>query len=159
MRATYASLLTFTLFFRSSLCMTYISNSSLPSETLTVGCASALTAEISCDAFIRKFRPGAYFSTAGLTQACTTGCNTALRSYQVSVEAACKGEVYNRTDGEGSSTGETLPVIFLPDLLRYNFNRTCLKSNDRFCNNVAYQAAVLGDSSANPLGIYLTAFL
>lgn len=111
----------------------------LPSEKLSSKCVDALVADIACPSQIVAFGSGSEITTEALEEACTISCSDALSKHEISVRAACtEGDVY-----DVSETG-TAPVSFLPTLLFYEFNKTCVKDGDRWCHAVVY-----GTSSGN----------
>lgn len=133
------SLLTFTsllfLLISPSLAFEFFTLATLPSESLDPGCITALTADVACPRQLGAFTQGGYFPVDALEEVCTTTCATALGSFQNSVSAACVGETYY------ISGTRTAPIDFLPTLLFYAYNRTCIKDGERWCNYVAFQAA------------------
>lgn len=120
----------------------YVNSSSLPTN-ITTGCLGALTDNISCDDSIQKLRPGLYYPESALTTICTSSCNSALNSFQNSILSACVGETYDSLTDVGF-----VPIYTIPDVLRYQFNLSCLSSNSEFCNvQAATAAGVVADQS------------
>jgi len=112
----------------------YVSNSSLLTN-LTTECSGALMADIGCDPFIRRMRPGQYYAQADLSRTCSSNCEDALGAFHAGVVSSCKGQMYN------ASETALLPVTFITDLLRYLYNKACIMDAGRFCNVLAFQAA------------------
>ena len=132
-------------FVQSILAFQYVGNDSMPTN-VSIACNGALIKDIACDASVRRFRPGQYYTEAILTKACTSSCNAALNSYQANVAKSCSGQNY--TDDSGYESQE---ITLIPDLLRYQYNKTCLQNNDKFCNLLAAQAAQQ-QGNQQPLG-------
>ena len=113
-----------------------ITKDTLPSETLSSKCVDALVADIACPSQIVAFGSGSDITTEALEEACTNSCSVSLVNYETSVTAACtEGDLY-----DVSETG-TAPVSFLPTLLYYEFNKTCVKDGNRWCHAVVYGAS------------------
>ena len=127
----------------------YVGNNSMPAN-VSVACNGALVKDIACDPYVRRFRPGQYYSQEGLTKACTASCDGALSSYEAGVVQACKGQTY--MDDFGFQTQE---ISTIPGILRYQYNKTCLRNDGKFCNLLAYQAAQ-GQDDQKPLGASAT---
>lgn len=109
---------------------------------ITERCSSALVADVQCNDMVRRLQRGHFYAPDVLSTVCTDACDAALADYQVKVDSSCAGETYDATPKYQA------PIVQLPDIVRYNFNRTCLKVQTRFCNNVAYQYACAQDHDA-----------
>ena len=115
-----------------------VSNNSIPTN-LTQGCASALLTDVECSPAVKGLRIGSYYPQSVLNSTCTRQCASALSSYQSTVVSAC---------GEQTWTGyeeTTMPLVVIPDMLRYLYNLTCLRDSNRYCNYVAARAAFASD--------------
>lgn len=116
-----------------------ITEDTLPLEPLSKGCADALMADVACQSQIVGFGSGSEITTEALEESCTASCNDALSKYEGSVAAACtEDDVYD------VSEARTAPVSFLPTLLYYQFNKTCIQDGNRWCHAIVY-----GMSSGN----------
>ena len=113
---------------------------------VSIACVGALTGDIACDASVRRFRPGQYYTQAILTKACTSSCNAALISYQANVAKSCSGQNYTLDSGY-----ETQEITLIPELLRYQYNKTCLQNDGKFCNLLAAQVAQ-NQGNQQPIG-------
>ncbi|KAK2072069.1 hypothetical protein P8C59_006446 [Phyllachora maydis] len=118
-------------------------------------CLMALQADIaSCNNSIASIRPFVFPPRDYLTALCTEDCNTALSSYESGVETACAGQTYNsHVDG-----GVAVPILAIPQLLRYSFNFTCLTdaSSEQYCKVLAASAMGVSTNQSNlaASGIY-----
>ncbi len=121
-------------------------DSSALSGIASSGCRDALTRDVACSRAVTALRPGAYYAEKLLNATCTANCSQALAEYQAAVDAACRGHTFH---GEA---GPLTPVLMIPDLLRYLYNRTCLTDSGRFSNVVAAEAAMAVDDEV-PLGM------
>ncbi|EDO02976.1 hypothetical protein SS1G_05453 [Sclerotinia sclerotiorum 1980 UF-70] len=86
---------------------------------------------VNCARQIKGFLPGTYKSIEVLERACTNDCSISLAKYQKATEVAC-GE----HDSFPISENREAPVSFIPQIMFYNFNRTCIKDEGRWCNIV-----------------------
>lgn len=111
-----------------------VTNTSLPTN-LTAGCASALLNDINCSPVVTALRIGSYYPQSTLNRTCTTQCARALTSYQSAVIASCGDQTWTGYEDT------VMPLVIIPDMLRYLFNLTCLMDSDRYCNNLAAEAA------------------
>lgn len=136
-------LLLFTQFDRVQSVLIFTKDS-LPSN-LTIGCGDALTKDVACSAVVKSLQDGLYYPQKDLEDTCTSTCNEALGAYEAAVKSSCAGEVWN------GYFNETLPILMIPDLLRYEFNQTCLMDSGRYCNVVAAKAAGV-DGQQVPIG-------
>ncbi|KAI1380748.1 hypothetical protein F4677DRAFT_441082 [Hypoxylon crocopeplum] len=123
----------------------FMRSDTLPSENLSGDCATALTVDISsCPRQVSSFSTGSYFDADALEEACTSECATALSRYNSDAGSACgPDDVYSV-----SETHEA-PVSFIPTLLYYYFNKTCIEDEGRWCNNVAFDLSN-GTANASP---------
>jgi hypothetical protein len=115
---------------------------SLP-EDLDAACSAALMADVACDRLVPALRHDFYYPPATLTRMCTTGCASALQSWENSVRSACGKDIVipGENDLDASPIG-------IPASRKYIYNFTCLKENNAFCGPVAALAAFF----ANPGG-------
>lgn len=114
-----------------------IAETNRPEGVLSEQCLAALSANIDCLRQVETFLPGEYYSAEVLEDVCTTTCSESVLEYEAAVAAACSvGDVY-LTD----PTHEA-PASFIATLLVYNFNRTCISDDGRWCNAVAYEGLV-----------------
>ena len=116
-----------------------LSNTSFAFSNLTIPCVGALSADIACSPTIVALRLGEYYPEETLSRACTADCGQALALYADRVAAACGKQTwkgYEDTD---------MPLAIIPDMLRYNYNLTCLIDSGRYCNTVAGKAAAALD--------------
>lgn len=139
-----ATLLFFIVQLNGALSMKVFTSSTLPTD-VTAACAGALTSDVACSPVITALQNGYYYAQNVLETICTAECNSALGAYEASVGSACAGQTW---DGYFD---EVMPIVMVADLLRYQFNQTCLMDSGRYCNVVAAQAATAQDPS-EPLG-------
>lgn len=111
---------------------------------LSAGCLTALTAEVPCSPLVPRFRYGYFYSASTLNSSCTQECDSALVSYESSVNSACKDDVWDGYDDEGGA-----PLGWIPSLLRYQYSLTCLQDSGRWCNVVTGAAAAIADPGGN----------
>ncbi|KAI0143678.1 hypothetical protein GGR57DRAFT_341918 [Xylariaceae sp. FL1272] len=122
--------------------ISFYTNATLPAN-ISSACTSALISDIaSCDPVVPALRNGAFYSESTLTRICTTACASSLAVFQGAVDRACSADVWTGYDDE------PLPVAVIPELLRYQFNLTCLENDGLFCNNVAASYASFLDPNA-----------
>lgn len=111
-----------------------LTEDTLPSDSLSRGCANALVADIACQRQIVAFGAETEITSAALEESYTSSCRDALGKYEASVGAACtESDVYD------ISETRTTPVSFLPTLLYYQFNKTCIRDNGRWCHEVIFR--------------------
>ncbi|KAL8659924.1 MAG: hypothetical protein Q9202_006879 [Teloschistes flavicans] len=132
--------LSFLLFALSQLAsaVRLVTNSSIPAN-LTQSCATALLNDVNCSPVLTALRIGSYYPESTLNSTCTPQCTAALSSYQSAVVQAC---------GEQTWLGfedTVMPLVVIPDILRYLYNLTCLMDTGRYCNTVAAKAAFAED--------------
>jgi hypothetical protein len=119
----------------------FVTSQSVPATNLTTDCVNALTGNVSCTSYVRRFNQGAYFQEVGLQQSCTSDCGSGLASWESKVVSACNNQVYS-PDGVKS-----LPISTLPETVRSGYNLTCLEANGVFCNVLAKNASLQNASS------------
>lgn len=116
-----------------------ITKDTLPSDSLSRECADALVADVACQRQVVGLEADSEITSAALEETCTASCRDALGKYEASVGAACtESDVYD------ISETRTAPVSFIPTLLYYQFNKTCIQDTGRWCREV-----VFGKSSGN----------
>lgn len=123
----------------------YVTNSSLPGTSLTEDCSMALLSNISCNPWVRGFRPGQYYNVEGLQAVCTSGCQTAIEDWQSTLASSCSDLMYNYTDTT------SMPISAIGSQLLDYYNLACLQDGERFCNNVAYEKSLQNDPDAEAL--------
>lgn len=94
-------------------------NTTVPSN-LTDACSSALLSDVQCDAVVPALVTGDYYPETTLSRACTSDCASSLASYQSNIASACADDTWL------AYGNETMPVAIIPEILRYNYNLTCL---------------------------------
>lgn len=94
-------------------------NTTVPSN-LTDACASALLSDVNCDAVVPALVTGDYYPETTLSRACTSDCASSLAGYQSGIASACADDTWL------AYGNETMPVAIIPEILRYNYNLTCL---------------------------------
>jgi len=112
---------------------------------LSVGCTTALLANVACSPSVPALELGIYYPITQLTTICTAACATALSSYHSNILSACAGDTWEGFDDE------VMPVPMISELIRYHYNGTCLSDGTRFCNNVAAAFSVFSDPAAAAL--------
>lgn len=115
-----------------------LTNSTVP-QNLSVDCTDALLANVDCSPVIISLRAGSYYPVSTLENACTTDCSSALAAFESRIVSSCEGQTWNGFDDA------EMPLTIIPDLIRYEYNLTCITDAGRFCNNVAAQAAYAAD--------------
>ncbi len=121
-------------FFQIAHAFQIFSDTTVPGN-LTAGCTSALLQDISCSPVVAALQSGSYYPVSTLNNTCTDTCRIALSKYQSNIVSACNGQTWNGYEDTA------MPLTIIPDLLRYQFNLTCLMDSGRYCNNVAAVAA------------------
>jgi hypothetical protein len=107
---------------------------------LSSGCQTALIADVAqCSLTATKFRYGYFYPESTLMATCTAQCTSALQSFETSVISSCTDDTWDGYDDGG------MPVAFIPSVLRYLYELTCLQDGDRFCNVVAGTNAAIAD--------------
>ena len=119
----------------------FVTSQSVPATNLTTDCVNALTGNVSCTSYVRRFQQGSYFQEVGLQQSCTSDCDSGLAHWESSVVSACNNQVYS-PDGVKS-----VPIATLPETVRSSYNLTCLEVNGQFCNVLAKNASLQNASS------------
>ncbi|KAH7038381.1 LysM domain-containing protein [Microdochium trichocladiopsis] len=106
-------------------------------DDLPSACVTALMADVACDRLVPDLRPDFFYPPASLERLCTTGCATALQSWEASVRSACGMDIVIPVEFD-------LPTspIAIPATRRYIYDFTCLKENNIVCGPVAALAAV-----------------
>lgn len=120
----------------TAMAATFYTNVTAP-KGLAIACTNALLADLDCSPVVPSLYHGGYYPNTTLERACTSECATALASYHSGIASSCNGEVWN---GYGN---ETMPVLMIPEMVRYHYNLTCMTDNGRFCNNVAASYAAI----------------
>ena len=115
-----------------------VTNSSIPTN-LTQSCATALLNDINCSPVLTALRIGSYYPESTLNSTCTPQCTAALSSYQAAVVQACGDETWLGFEDT------VMPLVVIPDIMRYLYNLTCLMDSGRYCNTVAAEAAFAED--------------
>lgn len=122
-----------------------VTNSSIPAN-LTQSCATALLNDVNCSPVLTALRMGSYYPESTLNSTCTLQCTAALSSYQSAVVQACGEETWLGFEDT------VMPLVVIPDIMRYLYNLTCLMDTGRYCNTVAAKAAFAEDpGSMKPL--------
>lgn len=77
-----------------------------------------------------------------LEESCTTSCRNGLGDYVASTRAACtEDDVYD------ISESRTAPLSFIPTLMYYYFNKTCIQDDGLWCKEVLQKMSP--DNGAN----------
>ncbi|KAI2624041.1 hypothetical protein GGS21DRAFT_541259 [Xylaria nigripes] len=109
---------------------------------LSSGCASALTTDVAaCPLFATKLRYGFFYPKSLLESTCTPECSTALQAYEQDVVSSCSHDTWLAYQDDE----ENLPVAFIPNVMRYLYESTCIQDSGRFCNLVAGMNAAMAD--------------
>ncbi|KAJ3561274.1 hypothetical protein NPX13_g9010 [Xylaria arbuscula] len=69
------------------------------------------------------------------------GCSSALETYEKNVVTSCSNDTWLAYEDDE----ENLPVAFIPNVMRYLYELSCIQDNGRFCNVVAGMNAVMAD--------------
>ena len=115
-----------------------VTNGSIPAN-LTESCATALLNDVNCSPVLPALRIGSYYPESTLNSTCTPQCTAALSSYQSAVVQACGEETWLGFEDT------VMPLVVIPDIMRYLYNLTCLMDTGRYCNTVAAKAAFAED--------------
>lgn len=126
-------------FLQSVIAVKLFTDNTVPSN-LAIECTNALLTEVNCSPAVASLRSSSYYPNTTLEKVCTADCSDSLATYQSNVLGACGTEQYEYYEDT------PLPVVLIPDLLRYHFNLTCMTDAGRFCNNVAAAYASQLDS-------------
>jgi len=129
-----------------------LSSASIPTN-LTVLCVNALLADVNCSPVVASLRNGYYYPASTLNRTCTADCDTALNAYETDVMSACDNQTWN-----GYQDTE-MPLVIVPNLLRFQYNLTCLRDSGRWCNVVAAAAALAQDPGSKLLSVLLGTYL
>ncbi|KAF8457864.1 LysM domain-containing protein [Kalaharituber pfeilii] len=125
--------------------VSFFTNATVPSP-LSIACTNALLQDVSCSPVVAALQSGQYYPTSTLTLACTSACASALAAYQNGIASGCGNETWRGYEEQ------ELPVLMIPDIMRYHYNIVCLQDSGRWCNNVAAQyAAELDPSASHPV--------
>lgn len=126
------------LFLQLASAVRLVTNSSIPAN-LTQSCATALLNDVNCSPVLTALRIGSYYPESTLNSTCTPQCTAALSSYQSAVVQACGEETWLGFEDT------VMPLVVIPDIMRYLYNLTCLMDTGRYCNTVAAKAAFAED--------------
>ncbi|KAF1360095.1 hypothetical protein EJ07DRAFT_10620, partial [Lizonia empirigonia] len=100
-----------------------------------------------CPRQVGNFPTRSYYDVDALEEACTADCAASLAKYNTATAGACgTQDVYN------VSSSHVAPVSFVPTLLHYYYNKTCIQDGDRWCNRVALE---MSDANATILQIVI----
>ncbi|CAG8971987.1 hypothetical protein HYALB_00003325 [Hymenoscyphus albidus] len=125
----------------------FFTNSTVPTN-LTTTCSNALLKDVTgCTSLVPVFRNGFFYLTSSLEKTCTPACSTALASYEGGIASACVGQSW-----AGYDDGNDMPLDIIPNLIKFQYDLTCLQDSGRWCNVVAASAAVGGDPGLSPVG-------
>ncbi|KAI1359656.1 hypothetical protein F5Y08DRAFT_332166 [Xylaria arbuscula] len=113
----------------------FIREDTLPSTDLSAECVGALTTDLtSCPQQVSAFSTGEYVETESLEEACTSACADDLSQYVAKAGSACgPDDIWSISDANQA------PVSFIPMVLQYYFNKTCIQDEGRWCHVVAYE--------------------
>lgn len=113
----------------------------LPTD-LSPSCADALTLDVAaCPLLATKLRYGFFYPESKLESTCTAECSTALQTYEQGVVSSCSNDTWLAYEDDE----ENLPVAFIPNVMRYLYELTCIQDDGRFCNVVAGMNAAMAD--------------
>lgn len=118
----------------------FFSNNTVPAN-LTVSCSNALLTEVQCSPVVPQFQNGYFYPPSLLNRTCTAACSTALQSYEKSIATSCSGQSWAGYDDEA----DDMPLVVIPNLMRFNYDMICLQDSGRWCNAVSAAAAVGAD--------------
>ncbi|KAI0814080.1 hypothetical protein GGR55DRAFT_687075 [Xylaria sp. FL0064] len=131
--------LCFVLFARLSYSTQLVTLDGLPSD-LSDGCRTALLSDVSeCTLTATKFRYGYFYPENLLSKTCTADCASALASFEKTVISACSNDTWDGYDDEG------MPIAYIPGVMRFLYDLTCLQDGGRFCNVIAGANAAMAD--------------
>ena len=125
---------------RLSLTAQFFSNSTVPIN-LSSACSNALLKDVvGCGFIVSVFKNGYFYPSSILEKTCKTECAEALISYETEISTACNGQTWAGYDDEND-----MSLTVIPNLIRYQYDLTCLQDSGRWCNAVAAATAVSGD--------------
>ena len=119
----------------------FFSNNTVPFN-LTVSCASALMTDVQCSPVVPRLQTGFFYPPSLLNRTCTAACSSALQAYENSVTASCSGQTWAGYDNDDS---DSISLVVIPNLMRFNYDMICLQDSGRWCNAVSAAAAVGAD--------------
>jgi len=118
----------------------FFSNNTVPAN-LTTACSNALLKDVTgCSSIVPVFQNGYFYPPSILEKTCTTECAVALTSYESEINTVCSGQMW-----AGYDDGNDMTLAIIPNLIRYQYDLTCLQDSARWCNVVAVAAAVSAD--------------
>ncbi|KAF8252101.1 LysM domain-containing protein [Wilcoxina mikolae CBS 423.85] len=117
-------------------------NSTVPTN-LTTACTNALLNDLNCTPAVLALQIGFYYANSTLERTCTTDCANSLSNYRASIAEACDNETWV------GDYDNVLPVVMIPDTMRYNFDLICMMDSGRYCNTVAADYAAFLDPTAS----------
>lgn len=83
---------------------------------------------------VGNFATRLYHNVDALKEACTADCAASLAKYNTATDGACGTQ-----DVCNVSSSHVAPASFIPTLLHYYYNKTCIQDGDRWCNRVALE--------------------
>ena len=123
-----------------SLTAQFFSNGTVPLN-LSSACSNALLKDVTgCSPIVSLFKDGYFYPPSTLEKTCNAACAKALASYETEISSACSGQTW-----AGYDDGNDMSLAIIPNLMRYQYDLTCLQDSGRWCNVVAAAAAVSGD--------------
>ncbi|KAK5654042.1 hypothetical protein OQA88_7720 [Cercophora sp. LCS_1] len=136
------------LFPPPSLAARFLSQNVLP-EGISSGCATALTADVACSHAVPALQAGTFYPESQLEVICTSTCDAALATYHNGILTECAADTWLGIEDVEQ------PIALISELIRYNYNFSCISDGTRFCNNVAAAYAVYLDpvTAALPGGL------
>ncbi|KAI0443524.1 hypothetical protein F4803DRAFT_514520 [Xylaria telfairii] len=131
--------LAFVLFAQLGCSIQLVTPDALPTD-ISKGCQTALFSDVSeCTLAATKFRYGYFYPESMLSKTCTANCGSALASFEKNVISACSNDTWDGYDDEG------MPIAYIPGVMRFLYDLTCLQDSNRFCNVVAGSNAAMAD--------------
>ncbi|KAI0424844.1 hypothetical protein F5Y09DRAFT_353023 [Xylaria sp. FL1042] len=131
--------LAFVLFTRLCYSTQLVTLGGLASD-LSQGCQTALLSDVKeCTLAATKFRYGYFYPESLLSKTCTADYTSALALFEKNVISACSNDTWDGYDDEG------MPVAYIPGVMRFLYDLTCLQDGDRFCNTIDGTNAGMAD--------------
>ncbi|KAI1776335.1 LysM domain-containing protein [Hypoxylon cercidicola] len=118
-------------------------------KNISAACGTALTSEVDCSHAVPALQAGTFYPRAELEQICVANCASSLAGYHSGIVSACQEDTWVGFEDVQE------PIALISELMRYNYNYSCLTDGSRFCNNVAaaYSVFLDPDTAGLPGGL------
>lgn len=143
------------LFYTLTSAFVIFPESSLQGSGYSDDCVDALSTNITeCSNAVSVLDANTVYTQAVLESSCTDDCQSALQSWEESIQDSCSDVTY--TD----DYGKTVPISAIATERRFNYNQTCLMNDGEYCNLVlgnlttASGNSSAGDKSCNRCALF-----